>query len=108
MKRYCPACQREFDEAGFCPFDGTALSERNISKPTVLSAFVDAQMPPFDTKLPTEPDLRRDNDPTNRVRAISAAAATQEALDSMRKRTEYDSLVGDTLDGRYFIKAKIG
>ncbi len=108
MKRYCPACQREFDEAGFCPFDGTALSERDVSKPTVLSAFVDAQMPPFDTKLPTEPDLRRDNDPTNRVRAISAAAATHDALDSMRKRTEYDSLVGDTLDGRYFIKAKIG
>ncbi len=108
MKRTCPACQREFDEAGFCPFDGTALREPDVSKPTVLSAFVDAQMPPADTKLPTEPDLRRDQDPTNRVRAISAAAATQDALDSMRKRTEYDSLVGDTLDGRYFIKAKIG
>ena len=39
---------------------------------------------------------------------ISAADNTDAAIRAMRVRTEYDRLVGETLDGRYFVQRKIG
>jgi serine/threonine protein kinase len=94
----CPVCQRTFDEPGFCPFDGKQLVETGLAqKPTVVSELMIAQSGPTI------------ND-TNQIRAISAAQqSTQEILDTFQKGpSEYDRLVGETLDGRYFIQRKIG
>jgi serine/threonine-protein kinase len=94
----CPACQRNFDEPGFCPFDGKQLVPADIAqKATVVSE----QM-----RAPDEPTIGE----ASQIRAISAAQqSTQQILASFhREPTEYDRLVGETLDGRYFIQRKIG
>ena len=94
MTHQCPVCQRTFDEPGFCPFDGKRLVDQ---RPTVVSELMDVQ------SGPTLGD-------TNQIRAISAAQqSTQQIIDSFHQGpSEYDRLVGETLDGRYFIQRKIG
>jgi serine/threonine-protein kinase len=89
----CPACQQTFVEPGFCPFDGTPLEEVHA---TVVSAQVRAQSDA--ESVATTPD----------VRAVSAAASATNALAHLRKLSEYDRLVGETLDGRYYVERKIG
>jgi serine/threonine protein kinase len=42
------------------------------------------------------------------IKIISAADNTDTAIRALRVRTEYDKLVGETLDGRYFVQRKIG
>ncbi|MGE0867453.1 MAG: serine/threonine protein kinase [Kofleriaceae bacterium] len=126
MRHACPNCRRSFGEPGFCPYDGTPLV---IDKKTLLSDSLPAQRIP---KGETEPERRGTfpltptpavnvslheitegntlEAPTPKVRVMSASSSVSEvmhALDAPRI-SEYDRLVGETLDGRYFVEAKIG
>ena len=179
----CPSCQRSFAEAGFCPYDGSALgaavktgatapliTARELSHASVhtsKTAVRTLTMPQFGSTIetappagptseasalslppplslplsaplssplsssvgppaaPVVPPIRADL-PTHRdpvlanampgfpkvppVRAISAAEETDTAVSALggRRGTIYDQLVGQTLDGRYFIERKIG
>src|SRR5690606_2680325 len=74
-------------EAGFCPFDRTRLSPMSDARTIV-----------------TEP-----------MRVVSASADPQAALASYDegggaagRARDYDKLVGQTLDGRYYVQEKIG
>ena len=53
--------------------------------------------------------LPADTDAT-KVRAVSASDSAADALEAYRvpRENEYDKLVGQTLDGRYFVEKKIG
>ncbi|MEO6775650.1 MAG: serine/threonine-protein kinase [Kofleriaceae bacterium] len=125
MSYQCPACQRTFDEPGFCPYDGKQLAELAIAqKPTVLSEIMPAQLAPHPTNPnalddrdtitvghPTEIDPRSASDTTNKVRALSAQRSHSSVVETMRREpatSEYDALVGETLDGRYYVQRKIG
>ncbi len=166
----CPSCQRSFAEAGFCPYDGSALAS---AKPVEAAPLVTARelaavhtsktairsltMPQFGSTIETappgassvappsvgsvappsassvappssssqpEPVAAIGSElPTHRdqllaaaspakapqVRAISAAEETDTAVSVLGRRgTIYDQLVGQTLDGRYYIERKIG
>jgi serine/threonine protein kinase len=120
----CPACQRTFNEPGFCPYDGKQLAELSVAqKPTVLSEIMQAQLAPHPTN-PNELDDRdtltvgtpteigtAPGDNTGRLRALSAQRSHSSVVETMRREpasTEYDRLVGETLDGRYFVQRKIG
>ncbi|HEX5058186.1 MAG TPA: protein kinase [Kofleriaceae bacterium] len=120
MSFRCPVCQRSFAEPGFCPFDGKPLVQVSAAEQqTVLSAQHAAQSPteapdtdpivesPHVDKLQTKPGLG-DNTP-NKLKALSAHEGHAEALETIRKRvSEYDKLIGETLDGRYYVQRKIG
>ncbi len=96
MRYECPACQRSFDEAGFCPFDGKPLAAADpANNPTLLSATHEAQTPPH--AQPTVRAVSGRDDDTGRAKAALA-----------ERVSEYDRLVGETLDGRYYIKSKLG
>jgi serine/threonine-protein kinase len=96
----CPACQRSFAEPGFCPFDGKPLAPVSAAdKPTVLSSFIKAQSD-------AETHIEKQTKPG--VHVVSAAESTTDALKGLRKLSEYDRLVGETLDGRYYVQRKIG
>jgi serine/threonine protein kinase len=123
----CPECKRSYREPGFCPYDGKRLVEVESvhDKPTVGSALV--PLPP-DTATqigtPTQRDEPRTVPLPNRPSggqpvhtALASAPGTrqvpedvQAAIDKLRAehRTEYDRLVGETLEGRYRVIRKIG
>ncbi len=85
MPQYrCPGCQQVYAEAGYCPYDGQRLAVAPAPAPTPL---------PFATSL----DSASDTD----AEAAIALYTTEGAIN-------YDRLVGQTLDGRYFIERKIG
>ena len=130
MLHLCPACQRTFPEPGFCPFDRTALvvPRAAADKQTMLSEAMVAQHDP--TKR-THVEQRRETFPltptplpldevtaarprapaaTPAFRAVSASDSASDALETFRKvqDNEYDKLVGQTLDGRYYVEKKIG
>jgi serine/threonine-protein kinase len=108
----CPACERTFDEPGFCPYDGKQLAELAIAqKPTVLSEIMQAQLAPHPTNPNDLDDRDTINEETNKVRALSAQRSHSSVVQTMRREpasNEYDRLVGETLDGRYFVQRKIG
>ena len=116
----CPACQRSFTEPGFCPYDGKPLSDVSVAqKPTVLSEIMSAQhapdtSPPHDTVTdgtPTQSGVGGVGDTTNKIKAMSAQRSHSSVVQTMRRQpgsSEYDRLVGETLDGRYFVQRKIG
>ena len=152
MLHHCPACQRSFDEPGFCPFDRTQLAPGPsiAQKPTVVTDPAAALQPAIEPALepavepasepPGEPaieltpgratqvDTRRETFPLTpsapvlpstppatasrpKVRAVSATGDIQEALGAIRNtqpESEYDLLVGQTLDGKYYVEKKIG
>jgi serine/threonine protein kinase len=99
----CPSCQRSFEEPGFCPFDRTPLVAGGVAvdQPTMVSAQRTAM--PSDTADTLD-------DPTRKVRAVSASTDSHAAVDEMRaaKLAAKDRLVGETLDGRYYVLHKIG
>jgi len=106
MSHECSACHRAFAEPGFCPFDGTKLTELQAadSATTKVSAQVRAQSD-AETQLAI-----KDSDPT-RIHAMSGmdAEGRADAMASIRRRvSEYDRLIGETLDGRYYVQRKIG
>ncbi|HEY1547766.1 MAG TPA: protein kinase, partial [Kofleriaceae bacterium] len=99
MTHQCPVCQRNYDEPGFCPFDGKQLVEHDVAqKPTVVSELMTAQ------------HGATIDESTNQIRAISAAdKSTQEIHDSFQQtENEAERLLGQTLDGRYYILRKLG
>jgi serine/threonine protein kinase len=112
MSYQCPACKRSFAEPGFCPFDGTPLEQASASDlPTVLSGQVRAQSD-AETMLAaenthTKPGIGAS---TNEVKAISGREGHADAVATIRKmkESEYDRLIGETLDGRYLVQRKIG
>jgi serine/threonine-protein kinase len=92
MTQRCPACQRSFSEPGFCPFDGTRLEEQKAaSAPTIVA-----------------------DEPSQKMHAVSAknTGGHGDAMESIRggrdKNSEYDRLIGETLDGRYYVQKKLG
>jgi serine/threonine protein kinase len=130
----CSACRAVYPEPGFCPTDGTSLADAQaVAAQTLLSTAMAAQSSPV-----TEVDPRRGTFPltptppasahTQEVtaartrvavetptpaplRALSASEDPQAALAAMRANRgegEYDRLVGQTLDGRYYVERKIG
>jgi serine/threonine protein kinase len=92
VSAYCPSCHQFFQEAeGFCPFDGTRLQQ----PPTAISSL----------------NAASSSSQPNTVRAVSAHdGASAAALAAMyaAHQTEYDRLLGTTLDGRYYIERRIG
>ncbi|MFT3695418.1 MAG: protein kinase [Kofleriaceae bacterium] len=112
MSYQCPACQRTFEEPGFCPYDGKQLAEIAVAeKQTVLSEVM-AVAEPHDTMVNTgKPTNVGVGDTTNKIKALSAQRSRSSVIDTLRREpasSEYDRLVGETLDGRYYVKAKIG
>jgi serine/threonine protein kinase len=113
MTQHCPVCQRSFAEPGFCPFDGTQLVVKAAApdQATVMSSVHRAQSDADtqheqDNRLITKPGL---GEATHKLLAISAHEGHADAIDTIRKRvSEYDRLVGETLDGRYYVQRKIG
>ena len=115
---------------------GTVIPLTPSDKQTILSAAISAQAAPSPTNPPTA-EVRREtfpitptprpNHPSQEVtaarprvetpmpqpqfRAVSATDSEQDAIEAMRVSradSEYDRLVGQTLDGRYFVEKKIG
>jgi serine/threonine-protein kinase len=93
MTQRCPACQRSFSEPGFCPFDGSRLEEQRTAAaaPTIVA-----------------------DDPSKKMQSVSAknTGGHGDAMASIRggrdKNSEYDRLIGETLDGRYYVQKKLG
>jgi len=114
MTYRCPACQRSFGEPGFCPFDGKPLAElETAQKPTVLSESLPAQSAPITVTDPStlQPARTEPAPPPNKIRALSAAQTPTQVGETLRREpvpSEYDRLVGETLDGRYYVQRKIG
>jgi serine/threonine protein kinase len=131
----CSACRRSFAEPGFCPHDGTQLVDAQVvAAQTLLSTVMAAQANPVTEvdprrgtfpMTPTPPASAHTQDVTSartrvvpaeppaprELRALSASEDPAAALASMRAgkgESEYDRLVGQTLDGRYFVERKIG
>ncbi|NVB82116.1 MAG: protein kinase [Kofleriaceae bacterium] len=129
MIHQCPACQRSFAEPGFCPYDGKPLVETAESsvadQPTVLSASMKAQSATqIELGLAAHKTVQgvgstgvsgvvatpAPAENTNKLNAVSAHEGHAIALGMMRKKgeNEYDALVGQTLDARYYVQRKIG
>ncbi len=118
MKFECPTCRRTFDEVGFCPFDRGPLAAIGDS-PTVISEQFTAQPAPLpvtriDPAKPTMPLTRSSREvavtaPASQFASVSALAGAANAMASFQiPANEYEALVGQTLDGRYYIERKIG
>jgi hypothetical protein len=133
VRYVCPACKRSFDEPGFCPYDRSNLivPADAADKQTLVSEMIPAQDDPT-APHKTDVEHRRETFPLTpsapvaasgeitssralasqqpTFRAVSASDDTGAALDTFRTphETEYDRLVGQTLDGRYYIEKKIG
>jgi serine/threonine protein kinase len=88
---WCQSCNQFYPEPGYCPFDGNKL--------VAASAQVTAQSEP--PAGPTGGGVRS-------VSASEGSAAAAAAFRPADPRTEYDKLIGQTLDGRYAIERKIG
>ena len=132
----CPACRRAFQKAGFCPHDGNELAATPAAAAaeTIISTEMAAQHPtqverrgtfPLTPSAPGAPRPPGTQDVTaarpapeiptpapREIRALSASDDPRAALEMVRaaraQGTEYDRLVGQTLDGRYFVERKIG
>jgi serine/threonine protein kinase len=111
MTYQCSACKRSFAEPGFCPFDGGKLVDGSSDAPTVLSAELRAQSQ-SETQQVAGPQVGTDfgEKEGTGLRALSALAqGNASVIETMRRRvSEYDRLVGETLDGRYYVQRKIG
>jgi serine/threonine protein kinase len=178
LLQLCPTCRRRFVDAGFCPFDGTALvADADAEQPTLVSGPLprleapDApprRAKPSSDAIPTiadrlvagaaspvapvitpqdlatqievhkrtvplppaliagtgevtsartrpasgpvrQPAVRAPSD-TGKIESRSASENPSAALELYHapRPNEYDKLVGQTLDGRYYVEKKIG
>ncbi len=95
MSQRCPACQRSFDEPGFCPFDGSRLEAHEAPKAASAPTIVG-------------------DESSQKMQSVSAknTGGHGDAMASIRggrdKNSEYDRLIGETLDGRYYVQKKLG
>jgi len=111
MTYQCPACKRSYAETGFCPEDGTKLVLAGAADmPTVLSAQMRAESADTAQQDAVQPPPPGEH---SLVKSIAISAASQatnaEALKIVRRHhSEYDRLIGETLDGRYYVQRKIG
>ena len=131
MLHLCPACQRSFEEPGFCPFDRTQLVPAgNAAAQTLVSVAMPVAKPhatdvePRQTfpltpappsSLPTQAITAARTQvappsPSEQFRSQSASEDPRSALELYEggHDNEYDRLVGQTLDGRYHVLKKIG
>jgi serine/threonine protein kinase len=179
VQHLCPTCRKQFDHAGFCPFDGASLVPAAISDLRTLISDAAIAIPPLPGAPPDQrtladpliarppaspaggvtddkpargkeiktqveirkrtfpltpapatgrtpgtgeitqtrtragpepaPPVRAASDPP-RVNARSASEDPSDALELLRapRENEYDKLIGQTLDGRYYVEKKIG
>jgi serine/threonine protein kinase len=138
LRNLCPTCHRRFEEPGFCPFDGAALTPGAAADQRTLvearrtfpltpspspppSTPPSTPKPPADpgdiTSAPTRPSPVRPGAPRGlagaeppKLRSKSASENPSEALELYRepRDNQYDQLIGQTLDGRYYVEKKIG
>ncbi|HEY0195715.1 MAG TPA: protein kinase [Kofleriaceae bacterium] len=133
MQHSCPTCSRRFERPGFCPYDGTALAPAAAPDPPTLPSgehptqldvrrrtFPLTPAPVVDTgeltsargrPAPPAAESPRIRPPTTGPKIISRSASEDPsaALELMKPaRSDYDKLIGQTLDGRYYVEKKIG
>jgi serine/threonine protein kinase len=137
VRHHCSVCQRSFDEPGFCPFDGTPLvadkqtllsvsipaqsnptsdtePERRGTFPLTPTPAAEVSLRAIATTGTTETSLPRGVPGAEglaaKLHAVSASADPAAAAAALKapRESAYDRLVGQTLDGRYVIEAKIG
>ncbi len=129
---YCPFDRTQLHDPRAASA-GTIVPLLPSDKQTVMSAAISAQPDP---DSPRTHEVRREtfpmsptgrNPPSQEVtaarprpnmpseqpqfRAVSATDSEQDAIEAMRRSrgdSEYDKLVGQTLDGRYYVEKKIG
>jgi serine/threonine protein kinase len=129
---YCPFDRTQLHDPR-AALAGTIVPLTPSDKQTILSAAISAQPEPDG---PRTAEVRREtfpmaptgkNPPSQEVtaarsrlqtpseqpkfRAVSATDSEQDAIEAMRQSrgdSEYDKLVGQTLDGRYYVEKKIG
>ena len=75
MDYRCPACERTFNEPGFCPFDGKPLED---AKPDGAT----------ERAMPAQPDPRTKPDTSTGLRAFSAKESSSARQDASRELTE--------------------
>lgn len=114
----CTKCHREFAADGFCPFDGTPLSESNddytLAEPEDTNTGSEVDYSQMESVSTAEMEAERAS--ANKMAAaqevpyegslLQGGSAVQRVLDDARNSR--DRLIGAVLDDRYQIEKQIG
>ncbi|MDX2087120.1 MAG: protein kinase [Kofleriaceae bacterium] len=112
MTYVCPTCRRSFEAPGPCPFDRTEVVDRDVAdNPTMLDRK--STLPLTVTPPPAQPEPIRTRPTTSDsvVKVLSASESERDVLAMIgrsKNSSQYDALIGHTLDGRYYVDKKIG
>ena len=117
-----PVAQAALTDPGLADAHRTEVEQRRGTLPLTPSSVAPPVLPPGTSSgvvaapiVPTQeitaararaiPDSAG-----HKIRAVSASDSADEALETYRtnRESEYDKLVGQTLDGRYYVEKKIG